>query len=199
MQLSLKSRGLPISQWEKVLPQVLHSVRSLLCTTTNSTPHERFLCFQRRSALGISAPSWLNSSSTVLVRRHNRASKYEPLVEEADLIHDTLQYAFVRFKNGYESTVYLRDIAPLPDSEESISSNTSNDTVTNVEINNETLPEENNKETDTETVTERSFDVEMAVESSSSNSKDVPDEAIPLRRSSRIRKEPDRLMYYHSH
>ena len=93
----------------------------------------------------------------------------------------------------------MRDIAPLPDSEESIPSNTSNDTVTNVETNNETLPEENNKETDTETVTERNFDVEMAVESSSSNSKDVPDEAIPLRRSSRIRKEPDRLMYYHNH
>ena len=57
VQLSLKSRCLPISQWEKVLPQILHSVRSLLCTTTNSTMHERFLCFQRRSALGISAPS----------------------------------------------------------------------------------------------------------------------------------------------
>ena len=160
MQLSLKFRGLPISQWEKVLPQVLHSVRSLLCTTTNSTPHERFLCFQRRSVLGISAPSWLNSSSTVLVKRHNRSSKYEPLLEEADLIHATQQYAFVRFKNGHKSMVSLRDIAPLSDSEESISSNTSNDTVTNVETNNETLAEENNKETDTETVTQKSFDAE---------------------------------------
>ena len=171
VQLSLKSRGLPISQWEKVLPQVLHSVRSLLCTTINSTPRKRFLCFQRRSALGISAPSWLNSSSTVLVRRHNRSSKYEPVVEEADLIHATPQYAFVRFKNGHESTVSLRDIAPLPDSEESISSNTSNDTVTNVETNDEVLLEENNKETDTETLTEKSFDAEMVAESSGSNSK----------------------------
>ena len=182
-----------------MLPQVLHSVRSLLCTTTNSTPHEHFFCFQRRSVLEISTPSWLNSSSTVLVRKHNRSSKYDPVVEEADLIHATPQYAFVRFKNGHESTVSLRDIAPLPDSEESISSNTSNDTVTNVETNNETLAEENNKETDTETVTEKSFDAEMVVESSGSNFKDVPDEAIPLRRSSRIRKEPDRLMYHHNH
>ena len=39
----------------------------------------------------------------------------------------------------------------------------------------------------------------MVAESSSSNSKDVQDEAIPLRRSSQIRKEPDRLMYYHNH
>ena len=129
------------------------------------------------------------------MRRNNKSSKYEPVVEEADLSHATQQYAFVRFKNGHESTVSLRDIAPLPDSEESISSNTSNDTVTNGETNDETLAEKNN----TETVTEKSFDAEMVVESSSSNSKDVPDEAIPLRRSSRIRKKPDRLMYHHDH
>ena len=53
-----------------------------------------------------------------------------------------------------------------------------NDTVTRVETNDETLAE-NNKEIDTETVTEKSFDAEMVVESSGSNSKDVPDEAIP--------------------
>ena len=79
------------------------------------------------------------------------------------------------------------------------SNDTSNDTVTNVETDDEALAEENNKETDTETVTEKSFVTEIVVESSDSNSKDVPDEAIPLRRSSRIRKEPDRLMYHHNH
>ena len=47
------------------------------------------------------APSWLNSSSTVLVRRRNRSSKYDPVVQEANLIHATPQYAFVRFKNGH--------------------------------------------------------------------------------------------------
>ena len=188
VQLYLKFRGLPISQWEKVLPKVPHSVRFLLCTTTNSTLHERFFCFQRRSALGISAPSWLNSSSTVLVRRYHRSSKHEPAVEEADLIHANPQYAFVWFKNGHESTVCLRDFAPLPDSEESILSNTSNDTVTNVETNDETLAKENNKETDTETVTEKSFDAEMVAKSSNSNSRDAQNKAITLRRSSRIRK-----------
>ena len=143
-----------------------------------------FFCFKRRSALGILAPSCLNFSSTVLVRRHNRSSKYKPVVKEADLIHADPPYAFVRFKNEHESTVSLRDIAQLPDSEESILSNMSNDTVTNVETTDETLAEENNKETDTETVTGKSFDVEMVAESFSSNSKDVQDEAIPSRLSS---------------
>ena len=133
------------------------------------------------------------------MQRHNRSSKYKPVVEETDLIHATPRYAFVRFKNGHESTVSLRDIAPLPDSKKSISSNVSNNTVTNVETNDETLAEENNKETETETAIEKSFDAEMFVESSSSNSKDIPDEAIPLRLSSRIKKEPDRLMYHHNH
>ena len=93
----------------------------------------------------------------------------------------------------------MRDIAPLPDSEESISSNMSNDTVTNVETNDTTLAKENNKETDTETVTEKSFDAEMVAESFSSNSKNVQVEPVPLRRSFQIRKEPNRLMYYHNH
>ena len=37
-----------------------------------------------------------------------------PLVEEADLIHATPQYAHIRFKNGRETTVSLKDVAPLP-------------------------------------------------------------------------------------
>ena len=93
IKLALKDQNLPISKWEVVLPRVLHSVRSLLCTATNSTPHERFFNFQRRSILGISTPSWLCSPGTVLIRRHVRHNKYEPLVEEADLIHATPQYA----------------------------------------------------------------------------------------------------------
>ena len=94
---------------------------------------------------------------------------------------------------------FFRNIAPLPDSEESFSSNMCNDIVTKVETNDEASAEENNKETDTETVAEKSFDAEMVVESSSFGSKDVQEEAIPVRRSFRIRKELYRLMYHHNH
>ena len=114
-----------------------------------------FFCFKRRSALGILALSWLNFSSVVLVRRHNRSSKYELVVEEANFKHATPQYAFVCFKNGHKSTVSLRNIAPLPDTEELIPSNTSNNTVINVETNDETSTKENNKETDIDIITEK--------------------------------------------
>ena len=42
IRLSLKSNNLPLSCWETVLPNALHSIRSLLNTTTNTTPHELF-------------------------------------------------------------------------------------------------------------------------------------------------------------
>ena len=45
--MALKTRGLPITHWQEVLPDVLHSIMSLLCMATNSTPHERFFSFDR--------------------------------------------------------------------------------------------------------------------------------------------------------
>ena len=38
--LSLKSQNLEVKNWETVLPVVLTSIRSLLSTATNMTPHE---------------------------------------------------------------------------------------------------------------------------------------------------------------
>ena len=44
--LALASRNLKESQSETVLPEVLRSIRSLLCTATNATPHERLFSYQ---------------------------------------------------------------------------------------------------------------------------------------------------------
>ena len=52
VRLSLKPKNLPDSQWEVVLPDALHSIRSLLSTSTNTTFRERFFSFQRRSSCG---------------------------------------------------------------------------------------------------------------------------------------------------
>jgi len=58
-------------------------------------------------------PLGLNDGSKVLVKRHARSSKFEPLVE-AEIIHATPSYAYGRLQNGREATVSLRDIALLP-------------------------------------------------------------------------------------
>ena len=102
------------------MPQALHAIRSLLCTATNATPHERFFGFTRRTTTGNCVPTWLTTPGTVLLRRHARHSKYEPLVEQVDLLHATPNYAHIRFDNGRETTVSVRDLAPLGDSTSSV-------------------------------------------------------------------------------
>lgn len=68
-----------------------------------------------RSLNGKTLPSWLNCPGPVLIRRHIRSSKYDPLVEERKLIKANPDYALVRYNNGREATVSLRDLAPPGD------------------------------------------------------------------------------------
>ena len=201
IKLALKTSNLPITKWECVLPRVLHSVRSLLCTATNSTPHDRFFNFQRRSTLGVSNPSWLNTPGTVLVRKHARSSKYEPLVEEAELIHATPQYARVRFNNGHESTVSLKDVAPTSN-EESAFKPIEIEPNCFTDENNSCFETENTREISIETndenlLSDQSTSEEISVNKtpreSSSSDLDEGNQNPVLRRSSRLRKPPDRL------
>ena len=102
-----------MEQWESVLPDALHSNRSLLSTATNVTPHDRFISFPRKSSLGVSLPSWLSPGS-VLSRKFVCSNKQDDLVEEVELTHVNPPYAHIRYKDGCESTVSLSDLAPCP-------------------------------------------------------------------------------------
>ena len=113
VKLFLATRNLPDTLWEMVLPDALHSIRSLLCTATNNTPHERFFKFDRRSMLGKSIPDWLLTSDKVLLRRFIR-TKSEPLVDTVDLLEVNPKYALIRHQDGRESTVSVTDLAPTP-------------------------------------------------------------------------------------
>ena len=110
--LALESKNLPMSAWESVLPDALHSIRSLLCTATNCTPHERMFSYPRKSTSGSSVPSWLYTAEHVYVKKHVRANKYEPAVEKVELLDVNPQYAFVKLPSGVETTVSLREVAP---------------------------------------------------------------------------------------
>jgi len=112
IQLALKFLDLPPSHWEVVLEDVLHSIRSLLCTATNTTSHERFFNFSRRSCSGESLPSWLTQGRKAYLRRFVRTSKHGPLVDEVELVTVNLSYARVRFAGGREVTVNVRVLAP---------------------------------------------------------------------------------------
>ena len=222
---ALKNRNLVASEWESILPQVLHSICSLLCTATTVTPHQRFLGFQRRSAVGIAVPSWLSSPGLILVKRHVRGSKYEPLVEEADQIHATSSYTHVRFRNGHETKVSLRDVAPLADRDSLIEESDhvfwdidENESSTEDEV----APDRPNAQSTSESSTTStrhedqvqvgsprpSLDTrnrakfplpsrhEIDIQNGPTISSDTTSpEPVPLRRSTRVKRAPDSLMY----
>ena len=117
IQVTLHSRELKMSEWETVLPDALHSIRSLLCTTTNTTPHDRMFNFTRKSTSGKTIPSWVKPGP-VYVKDHTRRSKNDPPVSPATLLHDNPMYAHVRLPSGVETTVNIRDLARQPGVEE---------------------------------------------------------------------------------
>ena len=87
--LALKSKNLPTQEWEVVLSDALHSIRSLLCTSTNATPHENFFSFPRKSSNGKTNPG------TFLLKQNVRGSKYKSCVDEVELLEVNPQYAYV--------------------------------------------------------------------------------------------------------
>jgi len=52
--------------------------------------------FERRSSTGGSVLTWLSTPSPVLLKRHVRASKTDPLVDEVELLEANPQYAHIR-------------------------------------------------------------------------------------------------------
>ena len=95
-------------------PEVLHFQRSLLCTSTNAKPHDLFFNFDRKSCCGFTLPSWLAEPRSVLLRNFVRPHKNDVLVLKVELTEANPSFARVRFPNGRESTVSLKDLSPYP-------------------------------------------------------------------------------------
>ena len=114
VRLALKPYNLPLSCWENVLQNALHSVRSLLNTTTNATPHKLFFSFTRRSPSGTSLPAWLSVPGPVMLCKFVRLLKNDELVDEVELINSNPSYANIRFSNGRETSVSISDLSPCP-------------------------------------------------------------------------------------
>ena len=121
IKLRMKTHKLPLQHWQELLSDALHSVRSLLCTATNQTPHEQIFIFsKRRSTSGSSIPSWLATPGPVLIKSHVRSSKFDPLTDKVHLIEANPQYAHVRYPDGKEDTVALMHLSPKPTSRDKI-------------------------------------------------------------------------------
>ena len=56
----------------------------------------------------------MTSDCKAFVKRFVRKSKSDPYVDEVELINVNPTYAEVRYPNGHEATVSIRDLAPCP-------------------------------------------------------------------------------------
>ena len=79
---SLKSKGLAIKHWETVLSDVLHSIRSVINTITNETPHQIFFNYKQKSATVNSVSTCLNESGKPLLKKTDKNSKFEPNINK---------------------------------------------------------------------------------------------------------------------
>jgi len=125
--------------------------------------------FTRRSSTGQSIPSWLCEPGTVLLKRHVRHSKTEPLVDEVELLQANPNYAHIRYSDGRETTVSTRHLAPTPKVVVTDSESHENGTES-LEVNSD-VPDEMH----------------------SQDNKMVPEDNPPVRRSGRVIKPPTRL------
>jgi len=177
VSLILKGRNLGPHLWELILPDALHAVRTLLCTATNASPHERFFPFSRRSMLGRSLPTWMITPGTVLLMTFVR-NKSDLLCEEDDLLDASPKSALIRFQDERETTVSTSDLATAgrcvdsPDSYESTDDTTA-DVEPPVPVASPSESSQNSEETD------------VTLDS-------VGESSPALRRSSRMLQPPDR-------
>ena len=196
IQLTLKSHSLPDSQWEMVLPDALHSIRSLLSTATNTIPHERFFGYQRRSSCGSSIPSWLSTPGPVMLRRFVRHSKTDPLVDEVQLMDVNPSYAYIRYSDGRESTVSLKDLSPCPASPKAIPHDNTvpPSSILSPPVGNQTEISSQSVHVEQEQCNSPDSSAQSIINDTSvlsNNNNDTP----AIRKSSRVIKPPDRLTY----
>ena len=99
-----------------MLPIALHSIRSLLNTSTNCTPHERMFNYQRRpGSIGSKIlPSWLINPGPVLLRNFERSNKNDELIKRMELLEANPHYALIKDQRGITKTVSVQDLAPYP-------------------------------------------------------------------------------------
>ena len=115
IQVTLHSCKMESSEWETILPDTPHSIRSLLRTATNTTPHERLFNFTRKSTAEKSIPSWIKPGP-VYIKNHTRTSKNQPPVIKATVLDVNSRYAHVKLPSGTGTMVNIRDIAPHQES-----------------------------------------------------------------------------------
>lgn len=197
IQLALKEHDLNITKWEEVLQEALHAIRSLLCTSTNVTPHERFFSFPRKTTNGSTTPSWLMNPGPVLFKNPVRQSKFDPIVEKAFLLEGNPNYSHIRLMNGRETTVSSRHLAPCGSYDDLASAEEVLPSLEEVQPTRicTDVNETNNCSPDHETFQSEQSQVLQSQDSRRSSQVPAP-QSMEVRRSARQRRPPVHLQEY---
>ena len=115
IKLILKERKMDKSKWENVLHEALSSIRTLLSTATNETPHDRLFKFARSSIIGTDLPSFLTvPGRNIFLKRFNIAKNETP-VERVTLVETLSPYlARTERSNGTINTDSTRHPPQCP-------------------------------------------------------------------------------------
>ena len=127
----LKENGLDSIDWEQCLGEALFILRSRVCESTGSSPHDLFFRFRRRyfadsdlKLLANDADFTMNKGkfqpgSKVFIRNFVRVIKTDPLVKDKGLVTNLLsqQLTEIRTPKGTEY-VNTRLLAPAPSDKE---------------------------------------------------------------------------------
>ena len=133
----------------------------------------------------------------VYIRNKKRSSKYEPPVTPATLLHANPDYAHVQLPSGIETTVNIRDIAPQQMEIDACNDVgvSEDDVVTVQDANNSYCDNKTNSTTNTLSDTnsiQSSSDMTMLNTNDTSTQIGV----LPVRRSQRLSKKPERYGDY---
>ena len=149
-----------------------------------------FFSFPRRSTVGTSIPTWLTKPGPVILKRHVRNSKTDSLVGEVDLLEANSHYAHVRFPDGRETTVATKHLAPMVESTEDSEEHNS------LSIETDYSEDQNDPTSSTDSSVTSPTGSNTSTDSTA-NDKSSPADVnpVPLRRSNRIRRPPNRFHF----
>ena len=110
--LELEQNRLSIHQWDTVVETALASIRALINTSTNETPHNRMFAFERTRVFNDS--DYVEAEKVMYLRKFVR-NKSEPLVaEKVTIINYNQTYSDILHADGRHDRVSNNDLSPCP-------------------------------------------------------------------------------------
>jgi len=126
VKLMIECKGLRNNQWDLVINEALNAQRSLLCTSTGSSPHDRLFGFKRKLLPCFDNKKLdLSSDKFVYVRNFLRKSKNDPISVKAKLLNFNPSYSVIQYLDGRISNVNNKDIGVCPSLDDLIDSDDS--------------------------------------------------------------------------